>query len=330
MSFDPRSFWQSLNTRIAPMYVLYGEEEFFINEALFLMERAVLGEMSRDFNYDSFYGKESSVSNIVDVAETLPMMAERRMVVVRDADKWTESDWSSFDNYLTRPSESTVLVFVMKSIDKRKKTHKRLLEAATAFEMKKPYDNQVPMWIQYIAKKWSCEIEPDAASLLHQFVGASLMEVNNEIQKLGQYLGPGKTVTSKDVISVVSNIKVQSVFDLSRAIGECDKALALLCLSQLLSHGQNEVGILALVSRHVRILRSVKTAKKEGIKGAQLASKVGVSPYFLTEYEQQARHWSDQKIEKTVRALLDVDRALKSSPISSHIWLENFVIQTCG
>lgn len=330
MSFDPRSLWQNLTSHIAPMYVIYGEEEFFINEALGLIERASLGEMGRDFNFDSFYGKEAPVSNIVDVAETLPMMAERRLVIVRDADKWTESDWSNFDGYFGRPSESTVLVFVMKSMDKRKKTHKRLLDVAESFEMKKPYDNQIPGWIQYIVKKWNCEIEPDALAMIHQFVGSSLMDVNNEIQKLAQFMGPGKTITSKDVITVVSNIKVQSVFDLSRAIGDCDKARALLCLSQLLSHGQNEVGILALVSRHVRILRSVKMAKKEGVKGAQLASKVGVSPYFLTEYEQQARHWSEKKIERTFRALLDVDRALKSSPVSSHIWLENFVIQTCG
>jgi DNA polymerase III subunit delta len=330
MSFDPRSFWQNLSDSISPLYLIYGDEEFFINEALTLLEKASLGDGGRDFNFDSFYAKESSISTILDVAETLPMMVPRRVVIVRDADKWSESEWSQIDSYLQRPSETTVLVLVMKGIDKRKKAHKRLLEMTSHYEMKKPYDNQIPQWINYIAKKWNCEIEPDAVSLLHQFVGASLMDVNNEIQKLSQFLGDNNRITVKDVISVVSNIKVQSVFDLSRAIGDCDKAQALLCLSQLLTHGQNEVGILALVSRHVRILRSVKKAKKEGAKGAQLASKAGVSPYFLTEYEQQARHWSEKKIEKTFRALLDTDRALKSSPVSSHIWLENFVIQTCG
>lgn len=330
MSFEPRSFWQNLKSHIAPMYLLYGEEDFFINEAIGLLEMAALGDGGRDFNYDSFHAKETTVPHILDVAETLPMMSTRRLVIVRDTDKWNESDWSQFDGYLSHPSDTTVLVLIMKGIDKRKKTHKRLLDVATAIEMKKPYDNQVPQWIQYIAQKCRCKIDPDAVGLLHQLVGSSLADVYNEMQKLSQYLGDHQTITAKDVISVVSNIKVQSVFDLSRAIGDCDKARALLCLSQLLSHGQNEVGILALVSRHVRILRSVKNAKKEGVSGAQLASKVGVSPYFLSEYEQQARHWSEKKIEKTFRALLDTDRALKSSPISSHIWLENFVIQTCG
>lgn len=330
MSFDPRALVEDLNRGHSLIYLLQGEEEFFINEALVLIEKTILGEMNRDFNYDAFYGKEAPISQIVDVAETLPMMAEKRLVIVRDADKWTDADWSQWESYFARPSDTTLLVFVMKSVDKRKKTHKKLLEQATVFEFKKPFDNQVPSWIQYIAKKWNCRMDADAVSLLHQFVGSSLSDVNNEMQKLAQFVGDERAINSKDVISIVSNIKVQTVFDLSRAIGECDKAKALLCLSQLLSHGQNEVGILALVSRHVRILRSVKQAQKEGMKGPQLASKVGVSPYFLSEYEKQVRHWSDKKIEKTFRALLDVDRALKSSPVSSHIWLENFVIQTCG
>lgn len=330
MSFDPRLILQELQAGRSDIYLLHGEEDFFINEALTLIEHTVLGEMNRDFNYDAFYGKEASVSQIVDVAETLPMMAPKRLVIVRDADKWVDSDWSQMEAYLARPSDMTLLVFVMKSVDKRKKTHKKLIEISTVFEFKKPFDNQVPIWIQYIAKKWGSRIDPDAVTLLHQFVGSSLSDVNNEMQKLSQFVGADRPIEAKDVISIVSNIKVQTVFDLSRAIGECDKARALLCLSQLLSHGQNEVGILALVSRHVRILRSVKMAQKEGVKGPQLASKVGVSPYFISEYEKQVRHWSDKKIETTFRALLDVDRALKSSPVSSHIWLENFVIQTCG
>ena len=92
MSFDPRSFWQNLNARLQPLYLLHGEEEFFINEALFLIEKAALGDMGRDFNFDSFHAKETPASNILDVAETLPMMAQRRMVIVRDADKWAEAD----------------------------------------------------------------------------------------------------------------------------------------------------------------------------------------------------------------------------------------------
>lgn len=330
MEFNLQEFQKKISSHPKPIYLLHGEEEFLLEQAITLFNQHVVDEGTRDFNYDVFYAKETPSSNILDVIETLPMMAPRRVVIVKDVDKWNEPDWAVFDNYFEDPADSTVLVLVAKGIDKRKKTIKKLLEASEAIEFKKLYDNQVPQWIQYMAQMNGLLFDKDVVTLLHQFVGNNLMDIQSEIQKLSQYLGDRKKVVTQDIIEVVSKIKVQSVFDLSRAIGESDKAKALLCLSQLLAHGQNEVGILALVSRHIRILRLVKMAKKEGQKGAQLASRVGVSPYFLAEYEQQSKDWTDKKIEKTFKALLDTDRALKSSPLSSHIWLENFVIQTCN
>ncbi len=329
MDFQLSAFEKKIKSRLQPLYFFYGEEEFLLQEALGVFESAVLDEGTRDFNFDSFYAKETPTSQILDVIETLPMMSPYRLVVVKGIEKWTEADWEVFEPYLRNPADTSVVVLTSKSVDKRKKTHKLLLEKADSVEFKKPYDNQIAGWVQYIAKKNKIAIDPDAIHLLHQFVGNNLLEMESEIIKLIQFIGSRPTITTKDVIEVVSKIKVQSVFDLARAIGECDKARALLCLSQLLSHGQNEVGILALVARHVRILRSVRKAQNEGLRGAQMASKVGVSPYFLQEYEAQAREWSDRKIENTFKALLDTDRALKSSPLSSHIWLENFVIQTC-
>lgn len=330
MDFNLAQFHKRMQSERKPLYLFYGEEEFLLSEALNVVEDAVLDGGAKEFNFDVFYAKETPTSQILDVAETLPMMASHRLVVVKGVDKWTEPDWDIFDSYLENPSDMSVVVFIARSLDKRKKMHKKLIEKTQAIEFKKLFDNQVPTWIHFIAQKNNITIETDAITLLHQFVGSNLMEIQGEVQKLVQYIGDRRQITVKDVIEVVSKIKVQSVFDLARAIGECDKAKALLCLSHLLSHGQNEVGILALVSRHIRILRSVKTAQKEGLRGAQIATKVGVSPYFLNEYENQARDWTDKKIDRTFKALLDTDRALKSSPMSSHIWLENFVIQTCS
>ncbi len=329
MEFQLSSFEKTLKAKICPIYLFFGEEEFFVQEALRVLENVVLDGGTRDFNYDSYYAKETPTSQIFDVAETLPMMSARRLVIVKGIEKWTEADWDVLTSYIGNPSESSVVVLTARTLDKRKKAHKLLLEKTEALEFKKPYDNQVPSWIQYMAQKSEVTIEPDAIQLLHQFVGSQLKDLEGEVIKLSQYIGERNQILVKDVIEVVSKIKVQSVFDLARAIGEGDKARALLCLSQLLSHGQNEVGILALVSRHVRILRAVRKAQREGLRGPQMAAKVGVSPYFLQEYESQARGWSEKKIENAFKALVDTDRALKSSPMSSHIWLENFVLQTC-
>ena len=89
------------------------------------------------------------------------------------------------------------------------------------------------------------------------------------------------------------------------------------------------MSILAMVHRHIRLLRQTKLGEQQGYYGRDLSSFAGVPHYFLKEYSSQASLWNERKIEKTYRLLSDTDRALKSSPISTHIWLENFVMQTC-
>ena len=101
------------------------------------------------------------------------------------------------------------------------------------------------------------------------------------------------------------------------------------CLANLLEYGQNEIGALALIARHVRILSTIKEGLRAGLAGARLSAKAGVPHFFLGDYVSQTKHWTDKKIARTMHALHETDRALKSSPISGHIWLENFIIKTC-
>src|SRR5690606_18552292 len=111
--------------------------------------------------------------------------------------------------------------------------------------------------------------------------------------------------------------KLQSVFDLTKAIGKNDQARALMCLAQLLENGQNEVGIMSMVHRHIRLLRQTKQGEQQGFSGRDLSTFAGVPFFYLNEYTSQARMWSERKIEKTYKVLCDTDRALKSSPVSS-------------
>ena len=157
-----------------------------------------------------------------------------------------------------------------------------------------------------------------------------MTDLNAELLKLSQYLGDRNEVTTEDIVKVVSHVKMDSVFELTDAIGSNDRARALVNLANLLDQGQNEVGVLSLIGRHVRILQLVNDGIKEGLSGQRLSARAGVSPFFLKQYVEQSRYWNRGKIERTFRALLDTDRALKSSPVSSGIWLENFIVETCS
>lgn len=315
---------------IYPLYYFYGDETFLIEDALAKLQDRALGEGLKDFNLNTYYGGEVEPAQIRDAVETLPMMSQVRVVVVKDAHDLSDKDWEALAPLVDEPVPSTALICVASKVDKRKKFIKRFLEKGVVVEFKRPYDNQIPDWIRSIAKKYALVLSTDAVTTVHQLVGSNLQDIDGELLKLSQYLGDKKKVSTDDVLKVVSRLRIDSVFDLTEAIGRNDRERALTCLANLLDHGQNEVGVLALISRHVRILKLVADGLKEGLSGAKLSSRAGVSPYFLKSYVDQARAWNARKIEHTFQALVDTDRALKSSPVASHIWLENFVVQTCS
>jgi DNA polymerase-3 subunit delta len=315
---------------IYPLYFLYGDETFLIDEALAALQETALGEGIRDFNLNTYYAGDVDAGQVRDAVETLPMMTPVRVVVVKEAQDFSEKDWDLLMPLIDEPVETTAFICVGSKIDKRKKYIKRFIEKGVVVEFKRPYDNQVPEWIHVVAAKHGIQLSAEATDLMHQLVGSNLQDINGEMQKLAQYLGDRKTASADDLLQIISRVRVESVFDLTDAIGHNDRARALFCLANLLDNGQNEVGVIALISRHVRILKLVSDGLKEGLAGQKLSSRAGVSPYFLRSYVDQSRNWNDRKIDHTFRALLDTDRALKASPVAGHIWLENFVIQTCS
>lgn len=313
-----------------PLYFLYGNEPYLIHDALRALKQKTLAGGVTDFNFDSFFAPDTSPAHIKDVVETLPMMASKRMVVYRNVDKLKDKDWEVLQPLMDQPVESCTTVLVAEAIDKRKKFYKRLCEAGVVVELNSPFENQLPSWIEYIASRHGIEVSKEARLYMVQFIGTNLTEIDREVQKLRDYLGERKTVEPEDVLQVVTRSKVNSIFDLTRAIGERDTAAALTSLAQLLDHGQNEVGVVAMVARHIRILRGVRLGLREGLSGQKLSTKVGVPNFFLKEYIEQARQWDDGKLSSTMEALYETDKALKSSPISSHIWLENMILKTCN
>lgn len=313
-----------------PFYYLVAEDAFLLNEALEAIKGKVLEDGVSEFNYDSFYASEDKVSRVKDTLETLPMMSSRRLVIFKETHLIKDADWELLFPLLDNPVDSACLVLVADKVDKRKRAYKKFSEKVSLVELKRPFENQLPMWIEYIGAKHGLKLSSDAVALIRQFIGANLSEIFNELGKLKDFLGERKQVEAEDVLKVVSRTRMDSVFDLANAIGRGDRAAALVSLAQLLESGQNEVGALALIARHFRILSILKEQSKLGLSGNKLSSKAGIPHFFLQEYMGQLRHWSDAKLDRTHLALRETDRALKSSPLSSHIWLENFIIKTCG
>ncbi len=328
----------------APLYCLFGEESFLADRAWHEVVDALVPEGMRDFNLSIFDGADCDVARVRDAIETLPMMSPNRVVVVQNAHQLKDKEWELLQPFIDKPLQGSVLVCVANKIDKRKRHWKKLLEAGVALECKRPYDNQIPEWIDFLSKRHGVKFGEEAAAALQQVVGSNLSDLDGEIRKIAIYcggqqangVGPAgrakKVVEASvdDVMKVASRVKLETVFYFADAVGRNDRARALYCLANLLDQGQNEIGIIALVARHVRILRATMEGLREGLSGQRLAARAGVSPFFVRDYAEQARLWSMSKVDHTLEALYDTDKALKTSPIVSHIWLENFIVRVCG
>lgn len=330
ITFDMRKLQQRLESQPpSPLYVLAGDEPFLIEEAVKLIKGKAVDEGTIDFNFDSFYASETKASQVRDAVTTIPMMSPRRLVIYRGVDDLKDADWEILFDILESPVDSTTFVMTCESLDKRKKSYKRLSENAIWVDLKRPYDNQIPDWIDYLAYRKQVEISKEAAQTLKQFVGVNLTELSNELDKLRNFIGERKNIEVDDVLSIVSRARVDRIFDLTDAIGKNDRAAALASLANLLEHGQNEIGALAMIIRHIRILAKIKEGQREGLAGAKLCARAGIPQFLLGQYSEQSRSWSDKKLNATVEALHDADLGLKTTNLPPHVWLENFILKTC-
>ena len=329
-TFEPATLNQRLDRKeVGPLYLLTGEETFMIDEALGKIKDVVLADGLADFNLNVFYASDCSAQDIRDAVETLPMMASRRLVIVKQAQDLTASELETLTPLIEQPVDSSVLVLVASKADMRKKFFKLYENKGFVVKYVRPFENQLGPWIGYIAKKYEKTLTPEAVEVMKEWVGANLTEINNEMAKVSQFVGERAEINVEDIRAVVSKSRVETVFELVNCMGRGDCAGSFVHLANLLDNGQNEVGVLAMAIRHFRILLLCQEALKEGLSQPQIASRAGVHGFFIKEYIEQARKQESRQLMQIYDVLLDTDRALKSNPLSSHLWLENFVLQAC-
>ena len=187
---DPRQLYDQIKQgKISSLYFLYGEERFIIDELLQKLREAIVPAGIADLNNDRFYAGEHDPAIILEAVDTLPMMPSRRLVEVRVVDHFSSSEREKLIPLLEHPPETSVVVFVAESIDEREKFFKQLKKSsAVMVQARTPYEDKVPQWIQYIAKKFNKKIDDRGVAYLLKTVGSNLQDLKNEISKTAIYL----------------------------------------------------------------------------------------------------------------------------------------------
>lgn len=293
-----------------PIYFLMGEEPYYIDGISKYIEENLLTEEEKGFNQMVLYGRDVSVEDIISNAKRYPMMAERQVVIVKEAQDLSRTI-ENLVPYALNPQPTTVLVFCYKykTLDKRKKLAKEIAKSGVIFESKKLYDNQVPDWIKRVLAGKGYTITPKAAQMLVEFLGNDLSKVNNELEKLQLLLKPGGQITPQLIEENIGISKDFNNFELQNAIGTRDmkKAFAII---QYFSQNPKNNPLVVTVGMLYGFF--AKLLKYHALTNKSEAPKVlGVHPYFIKDYQTAARNFPMKNVSAAIAVIRDVDMKSK-------------------
>ncbi|MCG1037178.1 DNA polymerase III subunit delta [Polaribacter sargassicola] len=296
------------NGDIKPVYFLMGDEPYYIDKLSDFIENNILDESEKGFNQQIIYGRDTSIEDIVSSAKRYPMMAEKQVIIVKEAQDLSRTI-EKLVSYAENPQPTTVLVinYKYKKLDKRKKLHKVISKSGLVFESKKLYENQVSDWIRRVLSGKKYQIEPKAALMLVEFLGTDLSKISKELDKLTLILPKETIINDTHIEENIGISKDFNNFELKKAVGEKNIVKANRIINYFAENPKNNPLVLT-----VSLLNSFFTqlllfhGLKDKSKGS-VAKNLGVSPYFVDEYFAAARNYPMRKVSQVIATLRDAD-----------------------
>tara|TARA_Y100000385_G_scaffold47375_1_gene43990 strand:- start:3882 stop:4883 length:1002 start_codon:yes stop_codon:yes gene_type:complete len=304
--------------KLSPIYFLMGEEPYYIDMISDYIEANVLAESEKGFNQLVLYGKEVSVQEIVSNAKRYPMMAERQVVIVKEAQNLIKTIEQLID-YAKNPQPSTVLVFnyKYKSLDKRKALYKALSKSAVVFDSKKIYEDKIPSWIQGFLKSKQISITPKAALMLAEYLGNDLSKIANELTKLEIVVGLNREITPEVIEENIGISKDFNNFELQKAIGHLDHKKAYQIVNYFAQNHKQHPFVLTISILYMYFSKLMTLNTVPNKNPAAVSKALGVNPYFVNEYISVSRNFPMKRISKVLETLRVYD--LKSKGVGANL-----------
>lgn len=332
---------------------LFGQEDFLVEETTDLMLSILRSRGVADVDIELLDGEELSLEHLVRRAEAYPMSSPERVIVVRHFERLPMSrkrsgEQALFEQYVTAPAPTTILLLqategrmieelkgiaaaltnpkqrdkAVAKISSLKFPYKLLLEKAEWMEFPRLQERQIPEWIikRFKAHKYECLL--DAAQYLQMYVGSSLRDLANEIDKVMLYVGQRRRISVEDVLAVAGASRVYNIFELQKAVGLRDKTTALKVLHYMVRTERQELLIITMLARYFAVLWQLDELVRTTMNPAELGRAVGISPFFVQEYLAALKRYSTQQIEHALEALAQADQQLKRSAIDALTVLE--------
>ncbi len=300
------------------IFALVGEEALLLRRALDKLLAERVDPAAKDFNFDVFEGPEVEARKLADIAGILPVMAPRRVVLIRNAQSLRKGEMEGLTELLPKIPETTDLILAADKADMRTSFWQKVGKTGKLREFKPLDAREAPQWIAEEVKASGFTIDFQASQWLVSAVGNDLSALQSALEKIYLLKGNDKKIVLADVEACVTAVSWRSIFDLIDAVGARNLERALRLFRKMETSGESPIALLALLARHFRILSKVK----EGDSG-------GVPPFFLKDYQRQASVFDATGLERRREKIFHADWALKSSPIDKNLLFERLLMELC-
>ncbi len=293
---------------IKPIYFLFGEEAYFIDKISDYIGNKILTEEEKGFNQMVLYGKDVSIEDIVGNAKRYPMMADRQVVIIKEAQHLSRSI-ERLTSYVENPQETTVLVicYKYKKLDKRKALYKAIKKGGVVFESKKLYENQVTEWLRKTLLSSGYSISHKAAILLVEFLGTDLSRINNELSKLKLVLPEKSEITPQDIEEHIGISKDYNNFELKKAIGERNVVKATKIITYFAQNPKDNPFVLTVTLLNSFFTQLLQYHGLTDHSPKSVASALRINPYFVGEFQTAARNYPMKKVSQIISYLRELD-----------------------
>jgi len=313
------------NNQFKRIYLLTGEEVYLRNQYRKRLRNALL-DPEDTMNAAVFEGKGINPREVIDLAETMPFFAERRVILISDSG-FAKNACPELADYVPEIPESTCIILNEAEVDKRGRLYKAIKNAGRVVEFKRQDEKTLARWVLGTLKKEGKNITEETMHAFLGRTGSDMENIEQELQKLLSYTLGRDVITTADVEAICTEQTENRIFDMVQAITEKDQKKALDLYADLLSMKEPPMRILFLITRQFHQLLLLKSLSGQGLDRSELAKKAGIPPFALGKYQAQCRKFTADKLRQAVEDCVDTEERVKTGQMGDQISVELLIVK---
>lgn len=307
------------------VYLLYGEERYLIRQYRDKLKNA-LTSPDDTMNFSSFEGDDINVKEIIDLAETLPFFADRRVILLEDS-KLFKKGGEELGEYMESLPETTYFIFVEEDVDKRSKLFKAAVKCGNAIEFNKQTDETLMKWVGNRISKEGKNITQAAYQSFISKTGSDMQNIDRELEKLLCYCMDKEVIEPEDVEAITTEQISNKVFEMVDAIASHKQKQAMDLYYDLLALKEAPMRILFLITRQFQILLTVKVMGHQGFGNKDIAAKAGCPEWAVRKYQIQAKSFQLEKIKQAIADGVAYEESVKLGKMMDRMAVEMFIVE---